>query len=170
MNELKASPKGRISLFGRRRSAGSASQSEAMTIAVGFVSVYRGGSARASRAVFGALAEHAFRSARAPSGAAEAAALPDAKHILGFRGFSPRGGSAKTGRRGATLEGLDWLLGSGVAPRRAPFAHHYSAGSSPRLPSRSRSATSQKVRCAQLQRPNSKLPSLLLVSSVRRVR
>src|SRR5207247_9180869 len=40
------------------------------------VSVYRGGSARASRVVFGALAEHSFRSARAPTGAAEAAALP----------------------------------------------------------------------------------------------
>src|SRR5436189_5502019 len=61
-------------------------------------------------------------------------------------GFSPRGGSAKTGRRGATLEGLDWLFGSGVAPRRAPFLHHYSVGSSPRLPSRSRSATAQKVK------------------------
>src|SRR5437762_9722315 len=36
-------------------------------------------------------------------------------------GFSPRGGSGKTGRRGATLEGLDWLFGSGVAPRRVPF-------------------------------------------------
>src|SRR6266516_4414755 len=60
-------------------------------------------------------------------------------------GLSPRGGSAKTGRRGATLEGLDWLFGSGVAPRRAPFPHHYSVGSSPRLPSRSRSATSPKV-------------------------
>src|SRR6266516_910207 len=92
MNELKASPKGRISLFGRRRSAGSASQSEAMTIAVGFVSVYRGGSARASRAVFGALAEHAFRSARAPTGAAEAAALPDAKHIRMGEGESSSAG------------------------------------------------------------------------------
>src|SRR5206468_12918349 len=91
----------RISLIGRQGSAGSASQSEAMTIAVG---------------------------------------------------FSPRGGSAKTGRRGATLEGLDWLLASGVAPRRAPFPHHYSVGSSPRLPSRSRSATSQKARCAPLRR------------------
>ena len=40
-----------------------------------------GGSARASRAMFGALAEHTFRSARAPTGAAEAAALPEAKHI-----------------------------------------------------------------------------------------
>jgi len=40
-----------------------------------------GGSARASRALFGALAEHRFRSARAPTGAAEAAALPDAQHI-----------------------------------------------------------------------------------------
>src|SRR6266508_5128897 len=40
-------------------------------------------STRASpHAVFGALAEHTFRSARAPTGAAEAAALPDAKHIL----------------------------------------------------------------------------------------
>jgi hypothetical protein len=38
------------------------------------------GSARASRAVFGALAKHTFRSARAPTGAAEAAALPDAIH------------------------------------------------------------------------------------------
>jgi hypothetical protein len=53
-----------------------------MMVAVDFVSVYRGGSARASRAVFGALAEHTFRSARAPTGAAEAAALPDAKHVL----------------------------------------------------------------------------------------
>ena len=42
--------------------------------------------ARASRAVFGALAEHTFRSARAPTGAAEAAALPDAKHIPRFPG------------------------------------------------------------------------------------
>ena len=47
-------------------------------------------STRASpHAVFGALAEHTFRSARAPTGAAEAAALPDGKHILrdGWRGF-----------------------------------------------------------------------------------
>jgi len=48
-------------------------------------------------------------------------------------GFSPRGGSAKTGRRGATLDGIDWLLGSGVAPRRAAFPDHYPVGSSPRL-------------------------------------
>jgi len=59
-------------------------------------------------------------------------------------GFRPRGGSANNVRRGATLEGLDWRLGSGVAPRRALFAHHYSVGSSPPLLSRSRSATSQK--------------------------
>ncbi len=39
------------------------------------------GIARASRVVFGALAEHTFRSARAPTGAAEAAALPDGKHV-----------------------------------------------------------------------------------------
>src|SRR5436189_6463216 len=32
-------------------------------------------------------------------------------------------------RRGATLEGLDRLFGSGVAPRRAPFPHHYSVPS-----------------------------------------
>src|SRR6185369_8549740 len=32
--------------------------------------------------------------------------------------LSPRGGSANTERRGATLGGLAWLLGSGVAPRR----------------------------------------------------
>jgi len=36
-------------------------------------------------------------------------------------GFSPRELSAITKRRGATLEGLDWLFGSSVAPRRAPF-------------------------------------------------
>jgi len=42
--------------------------------------------------------------------------------------FSPRGGRAKTGRRGATLEGLDWLFGSGVAPRRAAFPDHYPVG------------------------------------------
>jgi hypothetical protein len=63
-------------------------------------------------------------------------------------GFSPRGGNAKIRRRGATLEELDWLFGSGVAPRRAPFPLHHSVGSSPRLPSCSRSATSQKVRFA----------------------
>src|SRR5207247_1820664 len=74
-------PAPRISISGRQRSAGSASLSEAMTVAVG---------------------------------------------------LSPRGGNATTGRRGATLEGLDWLFGSGVAPRRAPFAQHYSVGSSPR--------------------------------------
>src|SRR5204863_8623282 len=33
----------------------------------------------------------------------------------------------------------------------ATFPHHYSVRSSPRLPSRSRSATSQKVRCAHLR-------------------
>src|SRR3989442_3675658 len=64
-------------------------------------------------------------------------------------GFSPPGGSPKSRRRGATLEGLDWLFGSGVAPRRAPFPHHHSVGSSPRLPSRCRSATSQRVRYAR---------------------
>ncbi len=82
---------GRISVFGRQGSAGSASQSEAMRVAVG---------------------------------------------------FSPRGGSAKTGRRGATLEELDWLFGSSVAPRRAPFpsiipwaqAHGYHHAVAPRLP------------------------------------
>ena len=84
-----------LSLFGRQAFAACASQSEAVTVAVG---------------------------------------------------FSPRGGSPQTGRRGATLEGIDCLFGSGVAPRRAPFPHHYSVGSSPRLPSRSRSATSQKWR------------------------
>jgi len=68
----------------------------------------------------------------------------------GSRGLEPTVGSAKTGRRGATLEGLDWLLGSGVAPRRATFPHHYSVGLSPRLPSASRSATSPKVRCARI--------------------
>src|SRR5207245_11446643 len=45
------------------------------------VCVYREGSARASRAVFGALAEHTHQSARAPTGAAEAAALPNAKKV-----------------------------------------------------------------------------------------
>src|SRR5437867_12611365 len=55
-------------------------------------------------------------------------------------GLSARGRSTKTGRRGATLEGIDWLFGSGVAPRRALFPNHHSVGSSPRLPSRSRSA------------------------------
>src|SRR2546422_11570107 len=29
---------------------------------------------------------------------------------------------------GATLEGLDWLFGSGVAPRRAAFPDHYPVG------------------------------------------
>jgi len=91
----------RIALFRHLNSAGSASQSEAMTVGVG---------------------------------------------------FSPRRGSAKTGRRGATLEGIDWLFRSGVAPRRASFPHHYSVGSSPRLPSRSRCATSQKVRHAPTKR------------------
>jgi len=62
------------SLFGRQGAAGSASQSEAMTLAVG---------------------------------------------------SSPRGGCAKTGRRGATLEGLDWFVRSGVAPRRASFPDLY---------------------------------------------
>ena len=82
---------GRISVFGRQGTAGTASQSEAMTVAVG---------------------------------------------------LSPRGGSAKTGRRGATLEKLDWLFGSSVAPRRAPFpsiipwaqAHGYHHAVAPRLP------------------------------------
>src|SRR5882724_11150932 len=89
---------GRISLLGRQGSSGSALQSEAMTVALG---------------------------------------------------FSPRRGNPTSGRRGATLEWIDWLFGSGVAPRRAPFSHHYSVGSSPRLPSRSRSATSQKARYAR---------------------
>ena len=93
LSELRAN----LTFLGRRGTVGSASQSEAMTVAVG---------------------------------------------------FSPREVSAKTVRRGATLEGLDWLFGSSVAPRRAPFPQHYSVGSSPRLPSRSRSATSQKVRYA----------------------
>src|SRR5437879_2331070 len=73
-------------------------------------------------------------------------------------GFTPRGGSARTGRRGATLEELDWLFGSGVATRRAAFPDHYPVGLSPRLPSRSRSATAQKVRCAHAQQdPSSRL-------------
>src|SRR6266496_2145955 len=72
--------RGCISLFGRQGAGGSASQSEAMMVAVG---------------------------------------------------FSPRGGSAKPGSRGATLEGIDWLFGSGVAPRRAPFLHRYFRGLKP---------------------------------------
>jgi hypothetical protein len=79
-----------MSLFGRQGTGGSASQSEAMKVAVG---------------------------------------------------FSPREVNAKTGRRGATHEGLDWLFCSGVAPRRAAFpddfpwaeAHGYHHVVAPRL-------------------------------------
>src|SRR5205823_537791 len=69
--------------------AGSAAATGASPVArraterFGEVGVYRGGSARASRAVSGALAEHTVQSARAPTGAAEAAAAPDAKQKPG---------------------------------------------------------------------------------------
>ena len=144
---------GRISLFGRQGSAGSASQSEAMTVAAGLsqVCVYRGRCARGRSAAFTPLPRGTVpvtlrifpsaadgRTVKRPEGRAPAALGRGALHVL-----SPRGGSAKTGRRGATLEGIDCLFGSGVAPRRAPFPHHYSVGSSPRLPSRRRSATSR---------------------------
>jgi len=43
-------------------------------------------------------------------------------------GFSPRGGQRKKRRRVATLEELDWLFGSGVAPRRAVSPDDYSVG------------------------------------------
>ena len=41
-----------------------------------------------------------------------------AKQILGF---SARGSSPQTGRRGGSLEGIDWPLGPSVAPRRISF-------------------------------------------------
>src|SRR5213592_258902 len=81
----------------------------------------------------------------------EARAASQSEAMTVAVGLSPREGSAITGRRGATLEGLDSIFGSGVAPRRAPYPHPYSVGSSPRLPSRSRSATSQELRYALLQ-------------------
>ena len=73
-----------MSLLGRQGTADSASQSEAMTVAVG---------------------------------------------------LSPRGVSAKTYRRGATHEGLNWLFGSGVAPRgvAVPDHHPYHREVAPRL-------------------------------------
>ena len=65
----------------------------------------------------------------------------------GSRGLYLTGRERKNRRRGATLEGLDWLLASGVAPRRLPSptiipwaqAHGYHHAVAPRLP--------QKVRC-----------------------
>ena len=49
---------------------------------------------------------------------ATAASPQKAKQILGF---SARGSSPQSGRRGVTLEGIDWPLGPSVAPRRISF-------------------------------------------------
>src|SRR5919109_1157599 len=77
------------------------------------------GSRCARAAMFGALAEHTFRSAKTPTGAAEAAALPDARWSIGAFSTPPLHHSITP-----ILHQFESPIPTGVSVSESPHRYH----------------------------------------------